>query len=172
MEENKKVDMVRSMFSNCTFNNSVVAGIAESGSQVFYQKAKEPEEKEVPNGLRQSVIDYVNRLMPVVAVKYQEDYSKIWKDILEEDAVSNVIYDRGRQKGTVFNRNLVAQISRMMLLDGIIVKNTNDVMMAELLEPEKGKDHPVRCQLGLTPDDNKVKKAVEEVFKRHGVKVS
>jgi hypothetical protein len=44
-------------------------------------------------------------------------------------------------------------------------------MMAELLEPEKGKHHPVRNQLGLVPDDNKVKKAVEEVFKRHGVEV-
>ena len=65
----------------------------------------------------------------------------------------------------------MAQISRMMALDGIIVKETNDVMMAELLEPEKGKHHPVRNQLGLVPDDNKVKKAVEEVFKRHGVEV-
>ena len=171
MEENKKVDMVRGMFSNCTFNDSVVAGIAESGSQVFYQKAKEPEEKEVPNGLRQSVIDYVNRLMPVVAVKYQEDYSKIWKDILEEDAVSNVIYDPGKQQGTVFNRNLVAQISRMMARDGIIVKETKDVAMAELLEPQRGKHHPVRKQLAFIPDDNKIKKAVKEVFKKHGVEV-
>jgi hypothetical protein len=116
-------------------------------------------------------MEYVNRLMPVVASDYKEDYSKIWLDILEEEAVSSVIYNRGKQQGTVFNRNLVAQISRMMALDGIIVKETNDVMMAELLEPEKGKHHPVRNQLGLVPDDNKVKKAVEEVFKRHGVEV-
>jgi hypothetical protein len=51
------------------------------------------------------------------------------------------------------------------------VKETNDVRMAELLEPEKGKDHPVRNQLGLTPDDQRIKRAVEEVFIRHGVKV-
>lgn len=115
-------------------------------------------------------MNYVNRLMPVVAADYREDYAKIWHDILEEEAVSNVVYDRGKQKGTVFNRNLVAQISRMMLLDGIIVRETNDVMMAELLEPEKGRDHPVRNQLGLVPDDARIKKAVEEVFRRHGVK--
>ena len=89
---------------------------------------------------------------------------------ITEDAVRSVIYNRGKQQGTVFNRNLVAQISRMMVMDGII-KETNDVMMAELLEPEKGKHHPVRNQLGLVPDDSKVKKAVEEVFKRYGVKV-
>ena len=66
--------------------------------------------------------EYVNRLMPVVAPDYKEDYSKIWLDILEEEAVSSVIYNRGKQQGTLFNRNLVAQISRMMALDGIIVK--------------------------------------------------
>jgi Asp-tRNA(Asn)/Glu-tRNA(Gln) amidotransferase B subunit len=109
--------------------------------------------------------------MPVVAVKYQEDYSKIWKDILEEDAVSSVIYDPGKQQGTVFNRNLVAQISRMMARDGIIVKETKDVAMAELLEPQRGKHHPVRKQLAFIPDDNKIKKAVKEVFKKHGVEV-
>jgi hypothetical protein len=67
-------------------------------------------------------MEYVNRLMPVVAPDYKEDYSKIWLDILEEEAVSSVIYNRGKQQGTLFNRNLVAQISRMMALDGIIVK--------------------------------------------------
>jgi hypothetical protein len=122
-------------------------------------------------GGKKAVLEYVGRLLPVVDGNYKEDYTNIWQDILAEDAVSKVVYDRGRQKGTVFNRNLVAHISRMMVLEGIFIEQTNDVMMAELLEPEKGKDHPVRTQLGLTPDDIQVKKAVERVFKQHGVKV-
>ena len=109
--------------------------------------------------------------MPVVALEYRDQYSKIWMDILEEDAVRCVIYDRGRQQGTLFNRNLVAQISHMFLLDGVIIKETRDVRMAELLEPEKGKDHPVRLALGTPPEDKQVKKAVNEVFEKHGVKV-
>ena len=139
------------------------------GNNYYYENMEKGNEAP-SNGLRQSIIEYVNRLMPVVALEYRDQYSKIWMDILEEDAVRSVIYNRGKQQGTVFNRNLVAQISRMMVMDGII-KETNDVMMAELLEPEKGKHHPVRNQLGLVPDDSKVKKAVEEVFKRYGVKV-
>ena len=162
---------LRGLFEGGNFNNTQINVINGDGIHVSYEAPKAKEEKEVPNGLRQSVIDYVNRLMPVVAVKYQEDYSKIWKDILEEDAVSSVIYDRGKQQGTVFNRNLVAQISRMMAINGIIVKNTNDVAMAELLEPQRGKHHPVRKQLAFIPDDNKIKKAVKEVFKKHGVEV-
>ena len=164
------IDMLRGMFEGGSFPNAQINIITGDGAQISYESAKK-KEKEAANGLRQSVMDYVNRLMPVVAMDFREDYANIWKDILEEEVVSSVVYERGRQKGTVFNRNLVAQISRMMLLDGIIIKDTNDVAMAELLEPEKGKDHPVRNQLGLTPDDSRIKKAVEEVFRRHGVKV-
>ena len=159
------------MFEGGNFNNAQINVINGDGIHVSYEAPKAKEEKEVPNGLRQSVIDYVNRLMPVVTAKYREDYSKIWLDILEEEAVSSVIYNRGKQQGTVFNRNLVAQISRMMAIDGIIVKETKDVAMAELLEPQRGKHHPVRKQLAFIPDDNKIKKAVKEVFKKHGVEV-
>lgn len=164
------MESLRGLFEGGNFPNAQINILPGDGVHVSYESTKK-KEKEETSGLRQSVMDYVNRLMPVVAIDYREDYAKIWQDILEEEAVSSVVYDRGKQKGTVFNRNLVARISRMMFLDGIIVKDTNDVTMAELLEPEKGRDHPVRNQLGLIPDDNRIKKAVEEVFRRHGVKV-
>ena len=171
MGKTNNPDILSGLFEGGNFPNAQIIVMTGDGVHVSYEAYKKRDEKEANAGLRQSVMEYVNRLMPVVASDYKEDYSKIWLDILEEEAVSSVIYNRGKQQGTLFNRNLVAQISRMMALDGIIVKETNDVMMAELLEPEKGKHHPVRNQLGLVPDDNKVKKAVEEVFKRHGVEV-
>ena len=167
---NDKLDELKGLFEGGNFPNAQINILTGDGVQVSYQPHGKGDKQE-PGGLRQAVMDYVNRLMPVVAEEYKEDYSRIWLEILEEDAVSKAVYDRGRQKGTVFNRNLVAQISRMMMLDGIIIKETKDVMMAELLEPEKGRNHPVRNQLGLVPEDSKVKKAVEEVFRRHGVKV-
>ena len=93
------------------------------------------------------------------------------KEILEQEAVSRVIYERGSQKGTLFNRNLVAQISHMMVIKGVILKDTTDVRMAELLEPEKGRNHSVRGALALSPEDKQVKMAVFEVLEKHGVKV-
>ncbi len=171
MKMKDNLDILKGLFEGGSFPNAQINVITGDGAQISYEASKQ-KEKDVANGLRQSVMDYVNRLMPVVAMDFREDYANIWQDILEEEVVSSVVYDRGRQKGTVFNRNLVAQISRMMLLDGIIIKETNDVAMAELLEPEKGKNHPVRNQLGLTPEDIRIKKAVEEVFRRHGVKVT
>ena len=90
-----------------TNNPEILNGLFEGS----YEAYKKRDEKEANAGLRQSVMEYVNRLMPVVASDYKEDYSKIWLDILEEEAVSSVIYNRGKQQGTLFNRNLVAQIS-------------------------------------------------------------
>ena len=168
MEDN--VDKLRGLFEGGNFPNAQINVLTGDGVKISYEAIKE-KEKEAPNGVRQSIMEYVNKLMPVVAVEYREEFSKIWVDILEEEAVSSVIYDRGKQKGTVFNRNLVARISRMMVIYGIIVDDANDVVMAELLEPEKGKNHPVRNQLGFVPDDDKVKKAVKKVFIQHGVKV-
>ncbi len=168
MKDETKIEIIKELSKG---NVKIAQLILEVQGDNYFNETKDKENEVHHNGLRQSVIEYVNRLMPVVAVEYREKYSKIWMDILEEEAVRGVIYNRGKQQGTVFNRNLVAQISRMMALDGIIVKDTNDVMMAELLEPEKGKHHPVRNQLGLVPDDERVKKAVEAIFKRYGVEV-
>jgi len=46
----------------------------------------------------------------------------------------------------------------------------NDVRIAELLEPSKGKNHPVRSCLGLSPE-NRVKRAIEQLLIELGVKV-
>jgi hypothetical protein len=170
--DNNVYDSLRGLFEGGNFTNTQINIIPGDGAQISYEA---PVKKEIDSdentGVRQSIMEYVNKLMPIVAEKYREDFSNIWLDIIKEDVVSNVIFNRGKQKGTVFNRNLVAHISRMMVLDGIIVKDANDVMMAELLEPQKGKNHPVRNQLGLVPDDEKIKRAVKDVFIRHGVEV-
>ena len=171
MSEEKKTAYGQGMFTGCTFQDSVVVGIAGSGSTISYESQKQKAQEEKFEGMKQSVMDYVGRLMPVVTVGFREQYAKIWQDILEQDAVSRVIYEKGSQKGTLFNRNLVAQISHMMAVNGVIVKETTDVRMAELLEPEKGKNHSVRGALAVTPDDKLVKKAVNDVLERYGVKV-
>ena len=60
---------------------------------------------------------------------------------------------------------------RLLCMKGLIIKNTSDVRMAELLEPEKGRNHPVRGALSVSPEDKRVNKAVNEVLEKHGVKV-
>ncbi len=57
-----------------------------------------------------------------------------------------------------------------MAIDNMVVKGTNDVRIAELLEPSKGKNHPVRSCLGLSPE-SRVKRAIEQLLIELGVKV-
>jgi hypothetical protein len=170
MDDNNNFDGLRGLFEGGNFPNTQINILTGDGVQVSYESPNKRAQDEKFEGLKQSVMDYVTKLMPVVAAEYKEVYQKMWLEILEKDAISKIVYERGRQQGTLFNRNLVAQISHMMLTDGIIINGTTPVGMAELLEPQKGKNHPVRGALGMPPEDKQVKKAVNEVFEKHGVK--
>ena len=160
MEENRKAELIKGMFSNCSFTDSVVAGIAESGSEVFYEKTSEQKKNtgESISG-KEAIMEYVDRLKPMVRQEYQERYEEIWLGILDLKEVRQEVYNKGKQQDTTFNRNLVAQIFHMMI-DKIFPPDTRVVHMAERLEPEKGAEHPVRKKLGETPDKN-IKKSVE-----------
>lgn len=75
-----------------------------------------PKSKDNPLGqadhsaIRQEIINYVSKILKLVEKKWQDGYMDLWNDILDLDVVAAAVYDRGRQKGTVFNRKLVANI--------------------------------------------------------------
>ena len=74
-----------------------------------------------------------------------------------------LVYNKGKQQDTTFNRNLVAQIIHQVS-GWLYVPTATSAKMAEYLEPEKGVNHPVRNKLGETPE-KAVKKAVEDFVK-------
>ena len=135
-----------------------------------YGEAAEPKQQKPPKPAKKEIMDYVGKLKPVVVEDVRNQYDEIWSKILELEEVRSVVYDKGKQQGTTFNRNLVANIIHMMVLDNIVVQGTKDVEITELLEPAKGKSHPVRMSLGLSPEI-KIKQAVEQLFIEMGVKV-
>lgn len=112
---------------------------------------------------KEAIMEYVGRLKPVVREQYQADYDCIWEDILEIQQVKTLIYKKGKQQDTTFNRNLVAQIIHQVS-DWLYVPTANTVKMSEYLEPEKGVEHPVRQKLGESPV-KEVKNALDEFMK-------
>ena len=170
MTEEEKMQMLREVLGSGAKIGQLFMDNHGEVTYNDYGDTPQEEQRMMQSRARDMIIEYVGRLMPVVVTDFRERFLKIWLEILEQDAVSQVVYDRGRQQGTLFNRNLVAQISHMMV-GGLIIKNTSDVRMAELLEPEKGRNHPVRGALSVSPEDKRVKKAVNEVLEKHGVKV-
>ena len=168
-DNNKGLEALRGLFEGGSFPNAQINVLTGDNIHVSYEDAKK-QKAEKYEGARQTVMDYVTKLMPVVMADYREQFLQIWKEILDEQAVSSIVYNRGRQQGTLFNRNLVAQITHMMV-GSIIEQGTTDVRMTELLEPERGKRHPVRAALAEVPEDKQVKRAVQEVLEKHIVKV-
>jgi hypothetical protein len=156
--------MIGRMFEGATISNSVVVGVAQSGAQVYYMPNKQEENPQKTENLqgKEAIIDYLDRLKPMVKAEYKDRYDTLWEGVLELSQVKAVIYNKGKQQDTTFNRNLLAQIIHQ--LGVLYVPTANTVQMAMQLEPEKGADHPVRQKLGEVPEKT-IKKAVDEYIK-------
>ena len=97
----------------------------------------------------QLIIDYVMRLHPShVRQEWQEKYQALWESILELPPVACKVYDKGRQQGTTFNRNLVANILHL-LAERRVLATTNATKLAEALEGTS--ETSVRAKLGEMP---------------------
>ena len=83
-----------------------------------------------------------------VRQEWQEKYQTLWKSILELPPVACKVYDKGRQQGTTFNRNLVANILHLMAEKKVLVTD-NATKLAMTLEGTS--DTSVRAQLGVMP---------------------
>ena len=103
-----------------------------------------------PQPDKKSIIDYVMKLHPVyVSKEWQDKYEWLWKQILELPAVADRIHDKGRQQGTTFNRNLVANILHLMAEKKVLAITANATKMAEVLEGDANAS--VRAKLGEMP---------------------
>ena len=147
---------------------SVGQFIMENTGTITYNDHRSIEKEEKKSGesascSKEAIMEYVGRLKPVVKAEYQTEYDTIWEGILELTQVRTLVYNKGKQQDTTFNRNLVAQIIHQVS-DWLYLPTANTVKMAEYLEPEKGIEHPVRQKLGESPERD-VKKAIEAYVK-------
>ena len=145
-------------FQGATIHNLVINGNMTKSGQDHFNGMGQKDRKLTKY---EQIMEYVGRLKPLVQPSVQERYDTLWASVLELQEVSMMVYNPGKQQGTTFNRDLVAQIAHLM--GSRVYTDTKAVQMAELLEPGKGKDHPVRQRLSENPDGN-VKKAVEQLF--------
>ena len=112
-----------------------------------------------PQPCKDSVLQYVMRLHPAqVREQWQDKYLALWESILELPAVSATIYNKGKQQGTTFNRNLVANILHLMAEKKVLALTANATKMAEMLEGDTNAS--VRAQLGVMPP-KEIKESIE-----------
>ena len=157
-----EIDKLKGLFEGGNFPNAQINILTGDGIHISYKSSKEKKGEHEPVS-KDAIMEYVKRLMPVVRKEYQSVYSEMWLGILDVKEVKLQVYNKGKQQGTTFNRDFVAQIIHQ-LGSRIYMPEANAVVMAEHLEPEKGRDHPVRQKLGESPDKS-IKKAIEAFLK-------
>lgn len=103
------------------------------------------------------IMEYVLRLKPHVAKDWKNRYESIWQKILALPEVEEQVYEPGKQKGTTFNRNLVASIIYIMCKQNVL-STDNATELTKALENDK--DHSVRSQLHTDLDDKDMERNI------------
>lgn len=116
--------------------------------------------REIPP-IREQILAYVSCLTSIVNDDKKSGYLKMWNDILDIQVVSDKIYDPGRQQGTAFNRNLVANIIHYLNGQKLFSEYVPS-HIAELLEGSS--DHSVRGELGKDPSDESIVSRLNRYF--------
>ena len=167
MTKDEKIDLAKAIALGVKMDRTQVVIVLESGTTVCYTN-NEPKANETTHKHQHAndvIMEYVGRLMPVVREEFADKYDTMWQEILANDMVKQVIYNKGKQQDTTFNRNLVAQIIHQ-ISPQVYLSKVNSVVLAEYLEPEKGANHPVRQKLGEVPE-NVIKKEIEKCLEKY-----
>ena len=113
--------------------------------------AQSPKNHDVADksAIRTEILAYVNKLRRYVNDDWKNRYTKIWEEILDLEIIAQEVYTPGKQQGTDFNRNLVANIIHFLDSQKAYKETYNASTMATALEGDK--DHSVRAALGKDP---------------------
>jgi hypothetical protein len=134
-----------------------------NGNKKPTEKVNDKDDHDVESATS-AAMEYVGRLKDMVTPAWADHYMDLFKKIFALPQVRVSIAIVGKQQGTTFNRNMVANILQMMLQENdIFLPTANPSRMAEILE--NNKDHSVKAALGSVPQDKQLKEAVKTVIK-------
>ncbi len=151
---------------NNTFNISSGREAADAVKEALGGGMREPEENIDCTPIRTEILNYVSRVRPLLTDEAKSTYMKMWEDILALPEVESKVYKPGKQWGTNFHRDLVANILfhlRTRKIYKVVYKdNYNGAAMAEALEGDR--DHSVKHALREEPPAD-IREAVDKLLK-------
>lgn len=104
-------------------------------------------------GKRADILKYVERTMPFLLYQWKDKYMTLWNDILDLPEVDRVIYKRGRQQNTSFNRkevvHIICYLGRHALNGCGIFEEYNATHIAAAFRD--GTEKSTRPELGFQP---------------------
>ncbi len=115
--------------------------------------------------IRAEIVEYVNRVRTLLTDEAKSTFKKMWGDILDLPEVKSKVYKTGKQWGTNFNRDLVANIlyhlRNRKIYKVVYRNNINSARIAECLE--RNKEHAVKHALRSDPPMD-VCKAIDKML--------
>lgn len=127
----------------------------------------EPEPDTDCTAIRNEILAYVSRVEPLLVDNAKSDYKKVWNDILDLREVEALVYKPGKQKGTNFNRDLVANILYFLrnwkIYRVVYKQDYNGAALTEALEQDK--EHSVKHALRDDPPQP-IRDAITAMMKR------
>jgi hypothetical protein len=127
----------------------------------------EPEPDTDCTAIRNEILAYVSRVEPLLVDNAKSDYKKVWNDILDLREVESLVYKPGKQKGTNFNRDLVANILYFLrnwkIYRVVYKQDYNGAALTEALEQDK--EHSVKHALRDDPPQP-IQEAITAMMKR------
>ena len=134
--------------------------------QSLLDRMREPEENIDITPIRTEILNYVSRVRPLLTDEAKSTFMKMWEDILALPEVESKVYKPGKQWGTNFHRDLVANILyhlRTRKIYKVVYRdNYNGAAMTEALEGDK--DHSVKHALRDDPPKD-VREAIDKLLK-------
>lgn len=107
------------------------------------------------------ILQYVAKLAQYVSKDWKNRYETLWKNILALPEVEAEVYEPGKQKGTTFNRNLIANIICMMVRAEVFTTDNSTHLTIAL---EGDKEHSVRNQLREYPQNDDIKEKINDLL--------
>lgn len=104
-----------------------------------------------PKPEREDILLYIDRIRGLLTDSWKAKYRQVWEEIIDHPTIAAVIYDKGRQVKTTFNRDLVGHIINYLGHHGMIEKwNASKIS----LMLENTVEHSVRTALRKDPPAN------------------
>jgi hypothetical protein len=110
-----KIENIENNFPNVK-EVKIIKGADGQKTTVMTDDNFAPEDNNPPVGdkdkvaKREDILKYVGKTLPLVLYRWKDKYMDLWRDILDIPAVDALIYKKGRQQKTSFNRKEVLHI--------------------------------------------------------------
>ena len=126
----------------------IYSGNDKSGKSKVKSNIVNPDKAQV----KEQILQFVSPLVIKLNSEWISTYKKFWSEVLDLDILPDSIYDPGKQQGTVFNRNLVANIICYLSKRGAF---NHPYIPSELARMLTGSaESSVRAALSKMPDED------------------